>query len=104
MDFEDFLNRVSLTNRDFVFLDPPYFCEFSEYDKNSFSKEDHRRLANYLSHTPAKFIMIIKSDKFIRGLYGKIISMNIASFDKIYLFNVRGRNNRDARHLIISNF
>ena len=33
MDFEDFLNSLDLTEKDFVYLDPPYLITFSEYNK-----------------------------------------------------------------------
>ena len=33
MDFEEFLNSLELTEKDFVYLDPPYLITFSEYNK-----------------------------------------------------------------------
>lgn len=33
MDFEDFLNSITLAENDFVYLDPPYLITFSEYNK-----------------------------------------------------------------------
>lgn len=33
MDFETFLNSLDLTEKDFVYLDPPYLITFSEYNK-----------------------------------------------------------------------
>ena len=33
MDFEEFLNSLELTSKDFVYLDPPYLITFSEYNK-----------------------------------------------------------------------
>ena len=33
MDFEEFLNTITLTKNDFVYLDPPYLITFSEYNK-----------------------------------------------------------------------
>ena len=35
-DFEEFINRIDLTENDFIFVDPPYDSEFSEYAKNEF--------------------------------------------------------------------
>lgn len=32
-DFEAFLNSIELTERDFIYLDPPYLITFSEYNK-----------------------------------------------------------------------
>ncbi len=103
MDFEEFLKKHKPTKKDFIFLDPPYDTEFSEYEENPFTKEDQKRLAKTLYKTKAKFILIIKETKFIRELYENKKNIKIDSFDKKYLYNIRGRNQRDVKHLIIHN-
>ena len=104
-DFESFLNKLKLTPEDFIFLDPPYDTEFSDYAQNTFDKKDQKRLADYLIETKAKFILIIKETEFIRNIYtGKNKNIKISSFEKTYLYNVKGRNERDVNHLIIKNF
>lgn len=47
MDFEDFLNSLNLTEKDFVYLDPPYLITFSEYNK-LWDEECEMRLINSL--------------------------------------------------------
>lgn len=103
LDFEDFLNSIQLKQGDFIFLDPPYDSEFSEYDQNSFTREDQRRLAGFLKTIPAKWMMVIKETPFIRSLY-EAEGIRLLNFKKKYSYNVRGRNNRDANHLIILNY
>ncbi|MBI2655970.1 DNA adenine methylase [Candidatus Woesearchaeota archaeon] len=103
MDFKEFLNKHNPTENDFVFLDPPYDTEFSEYEENPFTKDDQERLAKVLYKMEAKFILIIKETEFIRRLYEHKTGIRIESFDKKYLYNVRGRNVRDVKHLIIHN-
>lgn len=100
-DFEEFIQQVQLTSDDFMFLDPPYDTDFSDYEGKSFDREDQKRLANALRKTPAKFILVIKNTEFIYSLYEK--NFNILSFDKQYTYNVRSRNIRDVEHLIITN-
>ncbi len=100
-DFEAFLENVPLTDNDFMFLDPPYDTDFSDYEGADFTKMDQERLAYTLKKTLAKFILVIKNTDFISSLYEK--DFNILSFDKQYTYNVRSRNNRDAEHLIITN-
>lgn len=100
-DFEDFFDNVHLTEKDFMFIDPPYDTDFSDYEGKAFTKSDQERLAKSLRKTPAKFILIIKNTDFINNLYEK--SFNILSFDKQYAYNVRSRNKRDTEHLIITN-
>lgn len=100
-DFEDFFEKANLTSSDFMFLDPPYDTDFSDYEGKDFTKRDQERLANALKKTPAKFILVIKNTEFIYNLYAE--DFNILSFDKQYTYNVRSRNDRDAEHLIITN-
>lgn len=101
-DFESFLKRASLTDNDFVFLDPPYDTEFSDYDGRDFTQLDQERLAYFLKKTAAQILLVIKNTDFIKKLYEK--DFNILSFDKQYTYNVKSRNERCTEHLIITNF
>ena len=100
-DFSDFIAAHNLVETDFMFLDPPYDTDFSDYEGRGFSKHDHARLAEVLRNTKAKFILIIKNTDYIYSLYQK--GFNILCFDKTYTYNVRSRNQRNVEHLIISN-
>ena len=102
-DFEDFCKEEELTENDFMFLDPPYDTEFSTYDRNAFGKEDQIRLAEYLSNTKAKFMLIIKNTDFIYDLY-KDRGFYIKSFDKKYLVSFMNRNDKKVEHLLITNY
>ena len=101
-DFLDFFEKINLCADDFLFLDPPYDTDFSDYEGKDFTKYDQERLANALKNTPAKFVLIIKNTEFIHKLYSR--DFHILTFDKQYTYNVRSRNERDAEHLIITNF
>lgn len=103
LDFETFCNTINLTEKDFMFLDPPYDTEFSTYALNEFSKNDQIRLANYLKNTKAKFMLVIKNTDFIYNLY-KSNGFYIKSFDKKYLVSFQNRNSKEAEHLIITNY
>lgn len=103
MDFEGFLDIVKPSTKDFIFLDPPYDSEFSEYDQHAFTRQDQVRLRDCLHRQSAKWMLVIKETSFIRDLYEEI-NANFIDFDKTYLYNVRGRNNRRAKHLIITNY
>lgn len=100
-DFETFLNTLNLSEKDFIFLDPPYDTEFSTYANNTFDKNDQIRLADYLKKTKARFLLVIKETDFIRSLYPRF---NIISFDKHYLVSFKNRNKKDVTHLIITNY
>lgn len=102
-DFEEMLGKMDLKPTDFIFLDPPYDSEFSEYDQNSFTQTDQKRLANFLINCPAKWMVVIKETPFIREIYTHP-QIKMVTFGKNYIYNVRGRNNRKVTHLIITNY
>ena len=103
MDFAQFLTETKPGKDDFIFLDPPYDSEFSEYDQNSFTRVDQTRLRDVLLETKAKWMLVIKETDFIRSLYS-FPQCKFIEFDKTYTYNVRGRNNRDTKHLIVVNY
>lgn len=103
-DFEKLFNDFNFTRDDFIFLDPPYDTDFSDYEKKSFDKKDQERLAKTLYKTKGNFILIIKKTPFIFNLYNNKKGIKIDKFEKKYLYNVKGRNDRDVEHLVIYNF
>jgi len=104
LDFEEFLDKFSPKKDDFIFLDPPYDSDFSTYAKNEFTKDDQKRLANYLiNKTQAKWMMVIKNTDFIYELYNKP-NINIDIFNKKYMVSFQNRNDRNAKHLLIRNY
>lgn len=103
-DFEEVFNNCKFSKKDFVFLDPPYDTNFSDYEKKPFDKQDQARLAKRLYKIKANFILIIKNTPFIYNLYKDKKRIKIDKFEKTYLYNVKGRNDRGAEHLVIYNF
>ena len=109
-DFYDFLMEHTPRQKDFMFLDPPYDTEFSTYAKNAFGKGDQERLAEYLKQEcECYFMLIIKNTEFILGLYENSTDkfgreIKIARFDKKYFVSFQNRNNKEAEHLIITNY
>lgn len=104
LDFEDFFKKNKPKKDDFIFLDPPYDSEFSTYAKNQFTQQDQIRLANYLiDECEANWMMVIKNTDFIYSLYNKE-GIYMSSFDKKYLVSFQNRNDKNAEHLIITNY
>jgi DNA adenine methylase len=103
-DFENIFNNYEFNKDDFIFLDPPYDTDFSDYDNTGFNRDDHKRLAKCLLKTKANFLLIIKETPFINDLYQGKDGIKIESFEKKYLYNVKGRNTREVKHLIICNY
>ena len=110
LDFFEFLQKNKPNIDDFMFLDPPYDTEFNTYAKNTFDKSDQARLADYLKNNcDCYFMLIIKNTEFIYGLYQNSKDKNgrdikIKKFDKKYMVSFQNRNNREAEHLIITNY
>lgn len=111
MDFYEFMKINEPKENDFVFLDPPYDSEFSTYAQNEFDKSDQARLAEYLiKECKANFMIVIKNTEYISSLYqegketanGK--SLHVSSFDKKYFVSFQDRNDKNAQHLLITNY
>lgn len=103
LDFEQFFNEVNLNKDDFIFLDPPYDSDFSDYAGMSFAAADQIRLANYLYKTNAKWMLVIKNTELIQSLYIDK-GFEVMTFDKKYLVSFQNRNDKNAEHLLIKNY
>lgn len=101
-DFEKFLYDLELSKDDFIFLDPPYDTEFSDYEGREFSLKDQERLYKILKKIPAKFLLVIKKTNFIYDLYKN--DFYIINFNKNYIYNIKNRNKKNVEHLIITNY
>lgn len=111
LDFEEFVQAYEPGVNDFMFLDPPYDTQFSTYAQNEFGQNDQARLAAYLTRRcRARFMLVIKNTDYIRSLYpaGQMAAnggqIEVHQFDKKYLVNFRERNDKNAQHLIITNY
>ncbi len=103
---EDYSVIFNMTNeKDFVFLDPPYDCVFSDYGnetyKDGFGEEEHRRLANDFVNLSCKALLVIGKTPLTEELYGKYI---IEEYDKSYAVNIRNRFKAGAKHIIVTNY
>jgi DNA adenine methylase len=103
MDFADFFLKRRPERGDFIFVDPPYDSEFSEYGNGRFCHDDHRRLAQFLRETPANWMLVVKSTKFMLDLYADN-GFTIRAASKKYVWTIKERNVRDAIHLMITNY
>ncbi|PGH39300.1 MAG: DNA methyltransferase [Candidatus Nephrothrix sp. EaCA] len=90
---------------DFIFLDPPYDCTFSDYGnaeyKEGFSEKDHMELAECYKNLKCKALMVIGSTPLTEKLYGNMI---IDEYGKSYAVNIRNRFKSEATHILISNY
>lgn len=90
---------------DFIFLDPPYDCIFSDYGndnyKDGFGEDEHRRLANDFKNLSAKALLVIGKTSLTEELYGRYI---VEEYEKSYAVNIRNRFKSDAKHIIVTNY
>jgi DNA adenine methylase len=64
-DFSD----IVLVDGDFVFADPPYVTAGESLYKHPFSDCDHRRLRDWLSNSPAEWVVTYDDCELVRQLY-----------------------------------
>ena len=90
---------------DFIFLDPPYDCVFSDYGnveyKDGFNEKSHTELANAYKELNCKALMVIGRTPLTEKLYGEMI---VDEYEKSYAVNIRNRFKSEASHILISNY
>ena len=88
----------------FMFLDPPYDSEFTDYGYCQFGKKEQEKLAKCFKETKIKCLMIIGSTDFIKDLYKDYI---VDEYDKNYRFKLydgRVGDEINTKHLVIKNY
>ena len=90
---------------DFIFLDPPYDCVFSDYGnkdmKDGFGEERHRKLANDFRKLKCKALMVIGKTQLTEELYGDLV---VAEYEKSYAVNIKNRFKSESKHLLVANY
>ena len=103
LDFADFVKEISPNKDDFMFIDPPYDSDFTDYDGRSFVEKDQVRLSSYLSQTAANVMIVIGDTPLIRSLYPSN-KWNIREDNFNYKWTIKSRNERKKTHLTITNY
>jgi len=103
LDYKEILNMA--TADDFVFLDPPYDCIFSDYGnmehKEGFGSENHRELAAQYKRLECPALMVIGRTPLTEILYDGMI---VDEYQKSYSVNIRNRFKSTASHILVSNY
>ena len=101
----DYKNIFEMTDKeDFMFLDPPYDCIFSDYGnveyKDGFNEKSHSELANAYKKLKCKALMVIGRTPLTERLYEDMI---VEEYGKSYAVNIRNRFKSEASHILVSN-
>lgn len=103
LDYRDIFNMCRAD--DFVFLDPPYDCVFSDYGneeyRDGFNEDNHRQLANDFVNLPCKALMVIGCTPMTEELYSRYI---VDEYEKSYAVNIRNRFKAAAKHIVVANY
>jgi len=68
LDFAD----VDVKPNDFIYADPPYDVEFTQYSKENFDWDDQVRLAEWLAEHPGPVVLSNQATKRVVKLYKKL--------------------------------
>lgn len=103
---EDYSEIFNMSQRgDFVFLDPPYDCTFSDYGneeyREGFTEMNHRRLAEDFRNIGCMAMMVIGKTPLTEELYKGMI---VAEYGKQYAVNIKNRFRSESTHLVITNY
>jgi len=66
------LEAVPLDADDFVYADPPYDVEFTQYAKDGFTWEDQQRTAEWLAKHPGPVVLVNQATERITTLYRRL--------------------------------
>jgi len=97
--FRDYNNEDN-----FMFLDPPYDSEFTDYGYCKFGKPEHETLAKLFKETKIKCLMVIGKTKFIEELYAGYIVGEYAKNYRFKLYDGRVGDEINTKHLVIKNY
>jgi|TARA_R110000824_G_scaffold383297_2_gene576844 DNA adenine methylase len=102
--FEKTMKKFKNREDAFVFLDPPYDSEFSDY-KTPFNKGHHKELSELFKESKAKCLLVIGDTPYIRELYDGYI---VDEYSKNYAFRIHSdrinADDIDNLHLVIKNY
>jgi DNA adenine methylase len=109
MSFENVINYAK--NGDFVYFDPPYLplsktSSFTSYTKNSFSKDDHKKLSDVFKKLDkiGCFVMLSNSyHPYIEKLYSGF-NFNIETVKASRAINCNGSGRGKINELLITNY
>lgn len=102
-DYKDIFDKTK--SDDFIFLDPPYNCIFSDYGneeyKDGFNDNAHKKLANDFKNLSCKALLVIGRTQLTEKLYSNMI---IDEYAKTYAVNIRNRFKSAATHILVANY
>lgn len=103
---EDYSEIFNMSQRgDFVFLDPPYDCTFSDYGneeyREGFTEMNHRLLAEDFRNIGCMAMMVIGKTPLTEELYKGMI---VTEYGKQYAVNIKNRFRSESTHLVITNY
>lgn len=90
---------------DFVFLDPPYDCVFTDYGngmvQSDFKEGEQRKLRDAFFSLPCKALLVIGKTDLTEELYkGSIVK----EYAKNYAVNIRNRFKARSNHILVANY
>ena len=116
-EYENLLSKTEVLNKsfeyifenyndekNFMFLDPPYDSEFTDYGYCKFGKDEQKKLAQLFKETKIRCLIVIGKTAFIEELYKDYI---VDEYDKKYRFKLyagRVGDEINTKHLVIKNF
>ena len=104
LDFAELIERYSMREGDFVYLDPPYvIADKKDYYRNRFDKQMHLKLkdtVDKISLNSAKFMLSYDDREELREMYGEY---NITTIKTKYVGR-RENPSKEFSELVITNY
>jgi site-specific DNA-adenine methylase len=71
IDFEKLFNKYKFTDKDFIFLNPPHNTDFSDYEKNPFTKKRPGTISKMLNTNQREFYFNNQPKESNKKIYSK---------------------------------
>jgi DNA adenine methylase len=82
-------DRLALKPDDFIYADPPYDVEFTQYSKENFGWNDQVRLANWLARHTGPVVLSNQATERIQALY-RCLGFEVTTLDAPRLISCTG--------------
>jgi DNA adenine methylase len=94
---------------DFIYLDPPYvpvsrYSDFKRYDKTTFGKNEHERLAQIFASLSQRGCFVMLSNSYTELTVSLYKSWNIAKIPAKRLINSRSTGRGSVTEILVTNY
>lgn len=102
------VRSIGMKKGDFVYLDPPYYGTFTDYNKDSFDKSSQVQLRDFVKTLSERGVLVAVSNsncEFIREIYSEVQNVKFIEIPVKRVINSKGADRKnETTELLILNY